>query len=95
MVEENKRQKFKILIAAMFNIGALFNVLLYFLIPNFKTVLIFFFAIPLVLIGIIFIIFFKDTPISMITKNTPEKAYDNLLYIAKFNGKKDPELTVN
>lgn len=54
----------------MFNIGALFNVMLYYLMPDFKIVLIFFFSIPLVLIGIIFIIFFKDTPISMITKNT-------------------------
>ena len=75
MIEESKRQKFKILIAAMFNIGALFNVLLYYLVPNFKMVLIFFFAIPLLFIAIIFLILFKDTPISMITKNTPEKAY--------------------
>ena len=75
MIEESKRQKFKILIAAMFNIGALFNVLLYYLVPNFKMVLIFFFAIPLLIIAIIFLILFKDTPISMITKNTPEKAY--------------------
>ena len=75
MIEESKRQKFKILIAAMFNIGALFNVLLYYLVPNFKMVLIFFFAIPLLLIAIVFLILFKDTPISMITKNTPEKAY--------------------
>ena len=75
MIEESKRQKFKILIAAMFNIGALFNVLLYYLVPNFKMVLIFFFAIPLLLIAVIFLILFKDTPISMITKNTPEKAY--------------------
>lgn len=74
----------------MFNIGALFNVLLYFLVPNFKIVLLFFFAIPLVAIGVIFLIFFKDTPISMITKNSAEKAYENLLYIAKFNGNKDP-----
>lgn len=75
MIEESKRQKFKILIAAMFNIGALFNVFLYYLVPNFKMVLIFFFAIPLLIIAIIFLILFKDTPISMITKNTPEKAY--------------------
>ena len=87
MSEEKKRQKFKILIASMFNIGALYNVGLYFLVPNFKLVMLYFFSLPIVVIALTFMILFKDTPFSMITKNTPEKAYENLMYIAKYNGK--------
>ena len=44
------------------------------------------FGIPLLVVIVLFIVFFKDTPISLITKNTPEKAYKHLKDIARMNG---------
>jgi len=38
-------------------------------------------------------VFFKDTPASLITKYSAEKAYEDLLYIAKVNGITDHNLT--
>ena len=70
----------------MFSVGALYDVLWFYVLPDFKLVILVFFAIPVALLAGIFIMFFKDTPISLITKNPPEKAYKNLLYIANFNG---------
>ena len=74
MVEEKQRSKYKILICASFSLGALLVVFWFFIIPDFKWVVLYFYAIPLLILAIIFITFFQDTPISMITKNTPEKA---------------------
>ena len=75
MVEEKKRQVYKVVVASIFSVGALTNVLWFYLVPNYKTVLLVFFGIPVIALAIIFIVYFKDTPISLITKNSPEKAY--------------------
>jgi len=53
-----------------------------------------FFGLPMLAITIIFLVFFKDTPISLISKNSPEKAYQNLMHIAKINGIDNPDLTL-
>ena len=66
----------------------------FFIVPDFKWVVLYFYAIPLLIIAVVFIVFFQDTPISMITKNTPEKACKELLKIAKINGIEDADLTV-
>ena len=86
-VDESRRQYYKVVLASMFSIGALVNVLWFYLIPNFEVVMLALFALPVLILIVIFIIFFKDTPISLITKNSSEKAYKNLLFIAKINGK--------
>jgi len=78
----------------MFSVGALYDVLWFYAIPNFRTVSLIFFGIPVIILTALFIIFFKDTPISLITKNPPEKAHKNLLYIANFNGIANPNLTL-
>ena len=85
-MEERKRQKYKIVIASIFSIGALCDVLWFFLIPNYSIVMLIFFGIPILTIAVLFVVFFKDTPISIITKHSAEEAYEQLLYIAKFNG---------
>ena len=77
-----------------FEVGGIFVVLCFFLVPDFKWVIFYFYGIPQLILAIIFIVFFQDTPISMITKSTPEKAYKNLHHIAKINGVQDVNLTI-
>lgn len=86
MVVEHKRQTYKIIVASIFSVGALTNVLWFLLIPNYEIVMLVFFGLPMLIIMVVFIVFFKDTPISMITKNSAEKAYKSLMHIAKING---------
>jgi ABC-type sugar transport system permease subunit len=69
-------------------------VLWFYLFPNYRTVLLIFFAIPVAVLAVVFSLYFKDTPISLITKNSPEKAYEDLLYIAQFNGIQEPDFTI-
>ena len=71
-VDENRRQYYKVVLASMFSIGALLDVLWFYLIPNFEVVLLALFALPVLILIIVFMIFFKDTPISLITKNSEE-----------------------
>ena len=71
LVEERKRQKYKIVVASIFSIGALFDVLWFFILPNFTIVLLVFFGIPILVIAILFIVFFRDTPLHLITKHSP------------------------
>ena len=85
LVAENRRQTFKIIISATFSVGALTNVLEFYILPNYKSVVIFFFLIPMIILGLAFALFFKDTPISLLTKSTPEKTYKSLEYMAKVN----------
>ena len=54
----------------MFSIGALVDVLFFFIFPNYELVMLVFFALPVLILIIIFVIFFRDTPISLITKNS-------------------------
>ena len=70
----------------MFSIGALVDVLFFFLLPNYVLVMLIFFALPVLVLIIVFMLFFKDTPISLITKNSEEKAFNNFVFIAKANG---------
>lgn len=94
LVEEKNRQKYKVILTALFSLGGLTNVLWFYLLPNFEIVLLVFFGGPTLVLTIIFAIFFKDTPISLITKHNPEKAYENLMYIAKVNRKTEIGLTL-
>jgi hypothetical protein len=71
MVIESRRQKYKVILASMFSVGALYDVLWFYVLPDFKLVILIFFAIPVALLAGTFIMFFKDTPISLITKNPP------------------------
>jgi hypothetical protein len=52
-------------------VGGLFDVLFFFVAPDYTLVMLIFFAIPLIVLTAVFIAFFKDTPISLITKNSP------------------------
>ena len=56
-----------------------------FSLKNWVFILLFPFAIPLIaaLLGVIFLV--VDTPISLITKNSPQKALKCFQYIAKLN----------
>ena len=69
-VQEDRRQYFKVVLASMFSIGALVDVLFFFILPNYVLVMLIFFALPVLILIIIFMLFFKDTPISLITKNS-------------------------
>ena len=84
------------MIAGIFSIGALTNVGEFYLLPNFENIFIFFFILPNSLLLISFIFFFKDKPICLLTKKTPEFGLKSLQFIAGINGKKDEiDLTVD
>lgn len=61
-------------------------VFLFFLVPNFQLVVLFFYGIPLLILTLLFLFVFQDTPISLVTKNPPEKAFKKFMLIAKING---------
>ena len=66
----------------------------FFITPSYSMVMMVFFGLPILTIAVLFSVFFKDTPISILTKFTPEEALQQFLYIAKFNGKDNPDLTI-
>ena len=68
LVEEKKRQTHKVIISAIFSVGALLNVLWFYVLPSFEIVLLAFYGLPLLIVGVLFLLFFKDTPASLITK---------------------------
>ena len=70
MVDEDKRQKYKIIMVTTFNLSALFVVGLFYVLPDFKLVLIYFIAIPYAVITAIFFFFIEDTPMSLVTKGS-------------------------
>lgn len=80
--------------STLFSLGALVNVLWFYLLPNFQEVLIFFYLIPLVIVTIGFLLFVKDTPICMVSKLKAHKAHRGLKFIAQLNKKEDFDLTV-
>jgi hypothetical protein len=57
-------------LATSFSLGALVDVLWFYLIPNFEVVMLAFFALPVLILIVVFVLVFKDTPISLITKNS-------------------------
>ena len=87
-VGEEKRQSYKIVLASFYSLGGLLNVLWFYIAPNFETVLIIFYLLPTILCIICFIFLFKDTPVTLISKRSPEEALKDLKMIAKINKKK-------
>ena len=58
IVVEHKRQTYKIIVASVFSVGALTNVLWFLMIPDYEIVLPVFFGVPILIIMVIFIVFF-------------------------------------
>lgn len=86
-VSQNYRSTYSMLLSVFDTFGGLANVLWFYLLRDFKLVILYCYLLPAVLVTGALIFFVKDTPICMITKSSPEKAHEGLYFIAKTNGK--------
>jgi hypothetical protein len=84
-----------VVIQTFYCVGGLANVLWYYTVADFQKVLIFFYLVPCICVGVSLIAFVKDTPISLLSKFTAEQALGSLQVIAKFNGKTNFNLTLS
>jgi len=78
-----------------YGIGVLLNVPWYYIVGDWQLIMAIFYLIPslAVLLGII--MFVRDTPICLVLRNSPEKAYKDMKYIAKINKIDNPNLSLN
>jgi hypothetical protein len=76
-------------------LGVLLNPFWFTYVADWQEILTVFYFTPAVAVtlGVIFVV--KDTPICLIMRNTPEKAYEDFLFIAWMNNIKDFDLTVS
>lgn len=86
-VSSRYRANFSMIAMTSFAIGGLGNVLWFYLLRDFRLVILFFNLIPGVLVMLALIFFIKDTPMCLVTKNSPENALKKLEFIAKVNKK--------
>lgn len=91
---EKHRKTFAMALPASYSLGSLLNVLWFYVIPDFKIVLLCFYGIPAVIAIVLLIIMVRDVPIDLITKRSPEKAFKALQFIAKVNSNKNFTLTL-
>ena len=77
-VHQSFRHKFSTGIELCFTLGGCCNILWYYLFSSSEIILISFYAVPALLTTIAIVFFVEDTPIAMLTKFTPEKAYKDL-----------------
>lgn len=93
-VDEDKRERYSIVAQLFYGVGALGNVGTFYAIGNWLYILIFFYLVPvlIVILGIIFLA--VDTPICLITKNTPEVAHRAFMHIARINNISEPNLSI-
>ena len=66
----------------------------FYFIPNFETIMILFYFFPTILCTLAMIFIFKDTPITLISKRSPEEALKDLKMIARINKKVLFDLTL-
>ncbi len=70
-VHEKYRKSMAMILSVAYSVGALLNILWFYVLPNFKIVLICFYGIPAVL-AIAFLVFFvKEAPIWLISRSSP------------------------
>lgn len=94
-VSKHYRSTFSMLLSVFDTLGGLANVLWFYLLRDYKQVILFCYLIPAVLATAALVFFVKDTPICMITKASAAKAHQDLHFIAKVNGKGDTfDLTI-
>ena len=59
-------------LAGIYSLGGLLNVVWFYFVPNFEKILIVFYLFPTIVCILALIFIFKDTPLTLITKRSPE-----------------------
>lgn len=84
-MSEEYREKFSVAIQLFYGLGVLSNVLWFYALGDWETIMIFCYLVPLVLVtgGAIFIL--RDTPMCLVTRYPEEDALKDFIFIAKMN----------
>jgi MFS family permease len=93
-VGEEKRQSYKVILSSIYSLGGVLNVLWFYLLPNFEMIMILCYQLPTILCILCFLFFFKDTPITLLTRKSAEEAQRDLRIIARLNKRAGFSLTV-
>ena len=91
---ESKRQTYKVMLSSAYSLGGLLNVLWFKLIPNYEKVLILFYLLPTIVCILCFLLFFKDMPLTQLTKKSAPEVLEDLQIIAKINKKDNFRMTL-
>lgn len=92
-VAESHREKFSVAIQLFYGSGVLLNVPWFYLVGDWRLILIFFYLVPSLLVTLSVLIFIRDTPICLVLRNSPERAYSAFKAIATINKIEHPQLT--
>ena len=93
-VSQAYRGRLLMLLCVFDTLGGLANVLWFYLLRRYDLVLIYFYLVPTLLVILALIYLVRDTPICMVSKSSPGRAFEGLRYIAKLNGKAKMDLTL-
>jgi hypothetical protein len=85
-VERTAREKATIFIQSFYGIGSVINIFWYWLLQDWFTIFLFCYLIPAVLLLAGMCFFAVDTPMSLILRNSPQKALEKMLFMARVNG---------
>ena len=86
-VEARARQKYTVIIQSFYGIGVCVNIFWYWLINDWWTIFTVCYLIPAIVIFICICLIVIDTPMSLLLRNTPEKALELLEFVAMMNGR--------
>ena len=85
-VENQKRQKYCVLIQFCFGLGGIINIAYYYFIQKWRIIYWAFFIIPSLLIMVATAYFVEETPFFLVTKYTSEETLASMKKISKING---------
>jgi MFS family permease len=93
-VAESHREKFSVAIQLFYGLGVLSNVGWYYFVGDWQLIMALFYFAPSVIVTAAVVFFVRDTPICLVTRNSPTKALLAFKHIAKFNKVESLHLTV-
>ena len=77
-----------------YGLGVLLNVPWYYWVGDWQLIMVVFYFLPSLATTLGIIIFVRDTPICLVLRNSPHKAYNDLMYTARMNGINSPGLSL-
>ena len=92
-IAESHRDKFSVLIELFYGVGIALNPLWFYLLRDWRTVLIAGYGVPAFLACLGALRILRDTPLNIITRQQPAQALADFLFIARLNRVADPDIT--
>jgi hypothetical protein len=86
-VESKTRERVTVLIQCFYGIGAVVNIFWYWLINDWWTIFFACYLIPAAVLFAVMCLVLVDTPMSLILRNSPEKALAKLHFIGRMNNR--------